>query len=128
MSRRRSYAECEACRSPAIRLERHHVVPQRAGGDDGDDNLVDLCLSCHDLVDRSLLRDTQAWFLRERSPHPLADVIITDLLLYPRSEVREEASAFVTLLRRDDNRPCRASTLLALKLIALSADGCHAAR
>lgn len=33
-------------------LERHHIVPRRFGGSDSADNLVDLCPSCHEVLER----------------------------------------------------------------------------
>lgn len=33
-------------------LETHHIVPQRFDGDDSQDNLVDLCASCHRALEK----------------------------------------------------------------------------
>jgi hypothetical protein len=33
-------------------LEEHHIVPRRHGGSDDSDNLVDLCPTCHEKVER----------------------------------------------------------------------------
>lgn len=33
-------------------LETHHIVPRRYGGSDEDENLVRLCASCHNAVER----------------------------------------------------------------------------
>jgi len=33
-------------------LQQHHVVPKRYGGSDRDDNLVWLCASCHQAIER----------------------------------------------------------------------------
>jgi len=33
-------------------LERHHIVPRRFGGSDSAENLVDLCPSCHEVLER----------------------------------------------------------------------------
>lgn len=33
-------------------LENHHIVPQRYGGSDSNENLVTLCANCHRAVER----------------------------------------------------------------------------
>lgn len=33
-------------------LQEHHIVPKRHGGSDDDENLVDLCASCHQAVEK----------------------------------------------------------------------------
>ena len=61
---------CWACGTPAY-VEQHHVIPKRYGGDDSEGNLVALCPTCHDLIDRKGLITVEgiAWFMREQSIH-----------------------------------------------------------
>lgn len=33
-------------------IETHHIVPRRYGGSDRDENLVDLCASCHSAIEK----------------------------------------------------------------------------
>lgn len=33
-------------------IETHHIVPRRFGGSDSDENLVDLCASCHSALEK----------------------------------------------------------------------------
>jgi len=40
-------------------MERHHVLPRRFGGSDGDENLVTLCASCHEAVES--IYDKRFW-------------------------------------------------------------------
>lgn len=40
---------CWACQS--IAKERHHLKPIRCNGSDHPENMIDLCVDCHDVVD-----------------------------------------------------------------------------
>lgn len=46
--------KCKICRDdvPSEAIETHHLVPKRHGGDDSDENLVDLCANCHRVLER----------------------------------------------------------------------------
>jgi len=37
-------------------VEIHHIVPQKKGGSSEEDNLIPLCLSCHTLVRKGVLK------------------------------------------------------------------------
>lgn len=44
---------CYICgENRANSLEQHHIVPRRFGGSDDDENLVQLCASCHAAVEK----------------------------------------------------------------------------
>lgn len=43
---------CYFCGGGQGVLETHHIVPRRLGGTDADDNLVDLCPTCHQRLER----------------------------------------------------------------------------
>jgi replicative DNA helicase Mcm len=43
---------CYFCRDECDVLETHHIVPRRHGGGDEDHNLVDLCPTCHEKLER----------------------------------------------------------------------------
>jgi len=42
---------CYFCDS-AQKLEKHHIIPQRFGGSDEEKNLVTVCRSCHEKLER----------------------------------------------------------------------------
>jgi hypothetical protein len=44
---RRAHYRCEACGAGGVKLEAHHRVPRERGGRDAVDNLVALCVPCH---------------------------------------------------------------------------------
>jgi hypothetical protein len=49
-------------------IETHHVVPRRFDGEDADENLVDLCPTCHQRLER--LYDDDTWTeIREYDPN-----------------------------------------------------------
>jgi hypothetical protein len=50
-SKRAELVECFCCKIPCV-PEYHHMKPRRIGGTDDPDNLVPLCVACHDMVDR----------------------------------------------------------------------------
>jgi len=41
---------CAICGAEAV--DRHHIIYRSRGGTDEDENLIDLCRSCHDTVHR----------------------------------------------------------------------------
>lgn len=43
---------CYFCDGGGDVLESHHIVPRRFGGSDSDENLVDLCPTCHERIER----------------------------------------------------------------------------
>ena len=43
---------CYFCGGGEGVLESHHIVPQRFGGSDAGENLVDLCPTCHERLER----------------------------------------------------------------------------
>lgn len=43
--------ECEKCGDAADHLQTHHIIPIRAGGTNGEWNLMALCRACHRRVD-----------------------------------------------------------------------------
>jgi len=43
---------CYFCDGGADVLEQHHIVPRRHGGSDESENLVDLCPTCHQKLER----------------------------------------------------------------------------
>lgn len=43
---------CYFCGEGTNVLETHHIVPQRHDGSDGTENLVDLCPTCHERLER----------------------------------------------------------------------------
>ena len=43
---------CYFCGGGADVLEKHHIVPRRHGGSDAEENLVDLCPTCHERLER----------------------------------------------------------------------------
>lgn len=45
--RKRAWFACCICKSISLGLEIHHIVPQRDGGADSEDNAAPLCPSCH---------------------------------------------------------------------------------
>lgn len=65
--------ECWACRISA-ECEEHHLIPQSMGGTDTEDNIIFLCKTCHDFIDRYRFQDTIdiSWFMTEaiREPGP----------------------------------------------------------
>jgi hypothetical protein len=62
--------ECRVCgQTNQDTLETHHIVPQRYGGSDTPENLIDLCGSCHNAIE-SIYND--------RFYHRLQNVIETD--------------------------------------------------
>lgn len=53
MSDRTGREDCYICgHGNADILEQHHIVPQRHGGSDSAENLVELCPSCHETLER----------------------------------------------------------------------------
>lgn len=46
----RKEGRCRSCGESRWALSRHHLVPRSQSGDDVDDNLVPLCLLCHDTL------------------------------------------------------------------------------
>lgn len=44
-------SECYFCDEQFV-LERHHVVPRRFGGSDSDENLVTVCPTCHEKLEK----------------------------------------------------------------------------
>jgi hypothetical protein len=44
---RRANYRCEACGASEVKLEAHHRVPRERGGRDAVENLVALCVGCH---------------------------------------------------------------------------------
>ena len=55
---------CYTCGGLADEI--HHIKPKRAGGDDTPSNLMPLCISCHNLVDRNKLEYMMDIFLKEK--------------------------------------------------------------
>ena len=58
---------CNRCGNPA--QEKHHKKPRSEGGKDGEENLLPLCIACHDYIHskRKILR----WLnLLKRKRHP----------------------------------------------------------
>lgn len=54
--------KCQRCgkRYKTIRgLSVHHIIPRRIGGGNDDDNLITLCLKCHDWVEARDFRTAQ---------------------------------------------------------------------
>lgn len=43
-------------------LEDHHVIPQRFGGPDSDENIVRLCNRCHDKLEQLYDKSFYEWF------------------------------------------------------------------
>jgi len=41
---------CMDCGKKKCRLEAHHIIPRRVGGNDSIDNLITLCKTCHDNI------------------------------------------------------------------------------
>jgi hypothetical protein len=71
---------CFVCgeNNPVV-LQRHHIIPRRYAGSDGDENLVTLCANCHEAVehiytDEVITQLGRAW----KSQQP--DVGISDIL------------------------------------------------
>ena len=58
-----SDADCAGCGGPAQEL--HHMIPFRNGGSDEPKNLIWLCRTCHQLVDRINLQDWSAALFSE---------------------------------------------------------------
>jgi hypothetical protein len=46
---------CRACKRFGL-VQRHHLVPRSLLGDDVDDNIIPLCLECHDRFENSRFR------------------------------------------------------------------------
>lgn len=44
-------SECIFCGEDRV-VERHHIVPRRYNGSDGDENLVDVCPTCHAVLEK----------------------------------------------------------------------------
>lgn len=61
---------CAACDIPTNQPEVHHIKPQRCGGSDDDDNLVTICRTCHDFVDRVPLAQTFGWIFEKMAREP----------------------------------------------------------
>jgi hypothetical protein len=61
---------CFACETPCI-PEYHHIHPKQFGGSDADENVVPLCQTCHDLIDRFRFNNVEclSWFLSNRPEH-----------------------------------------------------------
>lgn len=51
MSKSSKGVVCWACGHPAS-IQWHHIKPQSVGGTNNEGNLVPLCVTCHDKVDR----------------------------------------------------------------------------
>jgi len=42
---------CQTCNSEFKKLEVHHIIPKRKQGLDSVNNLVTVCLECHDMIE-----------------------------------------------------------------------------
>ena len=49
---RRDGHKCARCDKSGCRLTMHHIMPRGEGGGDNVENLITLCVPCHDLVER----------------------------------------------------------------------------
>jgi len=84
---------CFVCgESNSVVLQRHHIVPRRYAGSDGDENLVTLCANCHVALERIYTDEVftklgRAW--EEQQP----DVGISDILGILRSSDPPDLSA-----------------------------------
>ncbi len=38
---------CEKCGRTDVAIHRHHIIPRSRGGNDSEENRVDLCVYCH---------------------------------------------------------------------------------
>jgi hypothetical protein len=53
--------QCQTCLQENVVLYRHHIIPRSRGGTDSDNNLINLCETCHgkihnvDFTDNKLL-------------------------------------------------------------------------
>ena len=54
----RDHFRCKACfhRKKYESLSVHHTVPRCEGGQDDIDNLITLCISCHDIIEETDIR------------------------------------------------------------------------
>lgn len=67
-NRKKAHAvECPVCllKMSSKRIERHHIKPQRAGGTNDPDNMISLCVMCHDLVDRIMPDELYMWMTED---------------------------------------------------------------
>lgn len=74
-----SNTECFICGDDRPNsIETHHIVPRRYGGSDRDENLVDLCASCHSAIEK-LYDDRFYQALGVESPADTGSVIYNQL-------------------------------------------------
>lgn len=76
-------------------IETHHIIPQRHSGSDDESNLVDLCPTCHERIER-LYNDE---FFGEVANAEVTDSIIVD---GSREETREENMVYNIISRVED--------------------------
>lgn len=55
-ARKRDLYTCQLCLTKECRLDVHHKLPHRLGGEDNLDNLVSLCQSCHSKIENMFQR------------------------------------------------------------------------
>lgn len=59
---------CEFCNEQTDRLEVHHIIPRAEGGPNDPDNLIVLCLTCHDKAERGVYnRDELRYEIQDKS-------------------------------------------------------------
>ena len=61
-------------RNDLNRLEVHHNIPRRLGGDNSFDNLITTCASCHDHVLNNISFEA-VWFVRHSNANPERKII-----------------------------------------------------
>ena len=86
--------DCYFCGEDTDVLERHHLVPQRKGGSDKDENLVQICPTCHQKLER--LYDDRFYNALGAND---SDEVVTYALEYVLFELEQIDSALSERLR-----------------------------
>ena len=66
------YHRCQSCfrrQCPKVKLTVHHIIPRAEGGSEDLDNLITLCLDCHDAIEELHLRtreEIHGYFSKEK--------------------------------------------------------------
>jgi hypothetical protein len=55
----RDHSRCQGCLKRKKSLSVHHIIPRKCGGADDLDNLITLCIECHNLVEDMSFRSRE---------------------------------------------------------------------